>query len=220
MEICCICVIASRGVKWRERERESRQFPFHDISGRERIAEDDDDDDDGDNPMERDKIQPGGSSGTTLHNSSSAERVLSRARSARTKRDEIKRRTTRAESLTADDMFTRVCVRACVEKSKDYYYTSTNSFAFFLFFFCFFESKIRGREKKHHVVVVIRGGGQKAKSGRVCSIGGGEIYYISFGGAPLSALSSSAPQKSTLRHPFQVRRRHKSVKKKEETRIQ
>ena len=165
MEICCICVIASRGVKWRERERESRQFPFHDISGRERIAEDDDDDDDGDNPMERDKIQPGGSSGTTLHNSSSAERV----------------------------------------------------FVFLLFFL---ESKIRGREKKHHVVVVIRGGGQKAKSGRVCSIGGGEIYYISFGGAPLSALSSSAPQKSTLRHPFQVRRRHKSVKKKEETRIQ
>ena len=121
----------------RERERESSQFPFHDISGRERIAEDDDDDD-GDNPIERDKIQPGGSSGTTLHNSSSAERALSRARSARTKRDEIKRRTTRAESLTADDMFTRVRVRACVEKSKDYYYTSTNSFAFFLFFFCFF----------------------------------------------------------------------------------
>ena len=164
MEICCICVIASRGVKWRERERESRQFPFHDISGRERIAEDDDDDDDGDNPMERDKIQPGGSSGTTLHNSSSAERVLSRARSARTKRDEIKRRTTRAESLTADDMFTRVCVRACVEKSKDYYYTSTNSFAFFfVFFLFFFESKIRGREKKHHVVVVIRGGGAKSQ---------------------------------------------------------
>ena len=119
MEICCICVIASRGVKWREREREreSSQFPFHDISGRERIAEDDEDD--GDNPIERDKIQPGGSSGTTLHNSSSAERALSRARSARTKRDEIKRRTTRAESLTADDMFTRVRVRACVEKSKD-----------------------------------------------------------------------------------------------------
>ena len=98
----------------RERERESSQFPFHDISGRERIAEDDEDD--GDNPIERDKIQPGGSSGTTLHNSSSAERALSRARSARTKRDEIKRRTTRAESLTADDMFTRVRVRACVEK--------------------------------------------------------------------------------------------------------
>ena len=39
----------------RERERESSQFPFHDISGRERIAEDDEDD--GDNPIERDKIR-------------------------------------------------------------------------------------------------------------------------------------------------------------------
>ena len=99
-----------------ERERESSQFPFHDISGRERIAEDDDDDD-GDNPIERDKIQPGGSSGTTLQTSSSAERALSRARSARKQRDETKK-TDDASRVTHSrrHVYARACVRACVEK--------------------------------------------------------------------------------------------------------
>ena len=93
----------------RERERESSQFPFHDISGRERIAEDDD----GDNPIERDKIQPGGSSGKTLHKILLPQKEPSRVLAARASREtRQKRRTTRAESLTADDMFTRV--RACV----------------------------------------------------------------------------------------------------------
>ena len=97
----------------RERERESRQFPFHDISGRERIAEDDD----GDNPIERDKIQPGGSSGKTLQNSSSAERALSRARSARKQRDESKK-TDDASRVTHSrrHVYARAC--ACVRGKK------------------------------------------------------------------------------------------------------
>ena len=50
-------------------------------------------------------------------------------------------------------------------------------------------------EKKSTFRSSNKGGGQKAKSGRVCLIGGGDI---SFGGSPLSLLSPLPLHKNPL----------------------